>query len=140
MASSKYVSLSRNDALFSHKNFFILLIIFTFVYFFIAGKTYAVNENPVTITDNDDPDSITNADNNIEHSEETKLFFTSLAVCHTVIPEVGPDGETLYNASSPDEKALVEGAAEFGFTFIGRKPNIVQGTTKKNRDIKILFL
>ena len=50
-----------------------------------------------------------------------------MAVCHTVIPEVGPNGETLYNASSPDEKALVEGAAEFGFTFIGRKPNIVQG-------------
>ena len=50
-----------------------------------------------------------------------------MAVCHTVIPEVGENGETLYNASSPDEKALVEGAVEYGFTFIGRKPNIVQG-------------
>ena len=67
----------------------------------------------------------------IKKTREIKLLFhffpTALAVCHTVIPEVGPNGETLYNASSPDEKALVEGAAEFGFTFIGRKPNIVQG-------------
>ena len=60
-----------------------------------------------------------------------------MAVCHTVIPEVGENGETLYNASSPDEKALVEGAVEYGFTFIGRKPNIVQGM--KTREIKIFL-
>ena len=60
---------------------------------------------------------------NIEHTDDTRLFFTSLAVCHTVIPERSSSGETIYNASSPDEKALVEGAAAYGFTFIDRKPD-----------------
>ena len=34
--------------------------------------------------------------------------------------------EVEYNASSPDEKALVEGAAYFGFKFIDRHPNTVE--------------
>ncbi len=37
-------------------------------------------------------------------------FLVLMAVCHTVIPEEKGDG-IFYNASSPDEKALVEGAA-----------------------------
>ena len=51
-------------------------ILFFCIFYILAGKTYAVNEDPVTVTDNDDPDSIINADNSIEHTEETKLFFT----------------------------------------------------------------
>ena len=46
--------------------------------------------------------------NQIKLDDNSKLFFTSLAVCHTVIPET-IDGQLTYNASSPDEKALVEG-------------------------------
>eukprot|EP01083_Nonionella_stella_P249994 863838_1 len=36
-------------------------------------------------------------------------FLTLLSVCHSIIPEYpsGRDGEVVYNASSPDEKALV---------------------------------
>eukprot|EP00093_Oithona_nana_P008334 08334.XXX_191794_193509_1 [CDS] Oithona nana genome sequencing. len=62
-------------------------------------------------------------------NENSKLFFVSMAVCHTVIPERlegGQTGEVEYNASSPDEKALVEGAAHFGFQFIERHPNTVE--------------
>lgn len=49
-----------------------------------------------------------------------KEFCTLLAVCHTVIPENVEDspGEIVYQASSPDEAALVEGAKILGFTFI----------------------
>ena len=47
-----------------------------------------------------------------------KDFFTLLAVCHTVMPEYDPDTKiTKYQASSPDELALVEGAANMGFKF-----------------------
>jgi hypothetical protein len=43
-------------------------------------------------------------------------FLTLLAVCHTVIPEV-QDGKIVYQASSPDEAALVAGAELLGYQF-----------------------
>ena len=43
-------------------------------------------------------------------------FLTMLAVCHTVIPEVR-DGKTVFQASSPDEAALVAGAEVLGYQF-----------------------
>ncbi|KAJ7928501.1 aminophospholipid-transporting P-type ATPase [Mycena leptocephala] len=51
-------------------------------------------------------------------------FLTLLAVCHTVIPEV-KDGKTIYQASSPDEAALVAGAELLGYQFHTRKPKSV---------------
>lgn len=48
-----------------------------------------------------------------------KLFLTHLAVCHTVVADV-KEGKTLYNASSPDELALVNAAKYFGYFFKGR--------------------
>lgn len=45
-----------------------------------------------------------------------------LATCHTVIPEHGDDGSIAYQASSPDEGALVEGAAKLGVPFVARSP------------------
>ncbi|KAH9927393.1 phospholipid-translocating P-type ATPase, partial [Amylocystis lapponica] len=59
-------------------------------------------------------------------------FLTLLAVCHTVIPEVR-DGKMHYQASSPDEAALVAGAELLGYQFHTRKPKSVfvnvQGTS-----------
>ena len=43
-------------------------------------------------------------------------FLALLAVCHTVIPEM-KDGKLRYQASSPDEAALVAGAELLGFQF-----------------------
>ncbi|ESK93693.1 calcium transporting atpase [Moniliophthora roreri MCA 2997] len=56
--------------------------------------------------------------------EVVKEFLTLLAVCHTVIPEV-KDGKTVYQASSPDEAALVAGAELLGYQFHTRKPKSV---------------
>ena len=56
-------------------------------------------------------------------------FLTLLTVCHTVIPEEGADGAIKYNAASPDEKALVEGAELYDYRFIARTPETV--TIKK---------
>ncbi|KAL4878993.1 hypothetical protein BJY04DRAFT_229508 [Aspergillus karnatakaensis] len=54
-------------------------------------------------------------------------FLTLLATCHTVIPErsdADPD-KIKYQAASPDEGALVEGAAQMGYRFTNRKPRSV---------------
>ncbi|KAF9049923.1 hypothetical protein BJ165DRAFT_1454911 [Panaeolus papilionaceus] len=51
-------------------------------------------------------------------------FLTLLSVCHTVIPEV-QDGKMVYQASSPDEAALVAGAELLGYQFHMRKPKSV---------------
>ncbi|VVT49577.1 uncharacterized protein SAPINGB_P002338 [Magnusiomyces paraingens] len=62
-------------------------------------------------------------------SHETQVyireFFTLLAACHTVIPEVKPNGKIKYQAASPDEGALVEGAAKLGYKFIVRRPKSI---------------
>lgn len=52
-------------------------------------------------------------------------FLTLLAVCHTVIPEYTDDGKLIYQASSPDEGALVKGARQLGYTFTTRRPRSV---------------
>merc|ERR1712025_875717 len=56
-------------------------------------------------------------------------FLTLLTVCHTVIPEEGEDGVIKYNAASPDEKALVEGAEVYCYKFVARKPESVMINT-----------
>merc|ERR1711974_45036 len=61
-----------------------------------------------------------------EGSEDHKThldFMALLTVCHTVIPEKHEDGtHKSYNASSPDDRALVEGASDLGFSFHDRQP------------------
>lgn len=53
-------------------------------------------------------------------------FLSLLAVCHTVIPERKDEkSEIKYQAASPDEGALVEGAAMLGYKFVARKPRSV---------------
>ncbi|KAA8907342.1 hypothetical protein FN846DRAFT_906662 [Sphaerosporella brunnea] len=54
-------------------------------------------------------------------------FLALLATCHTVIPERREDkpGKIKYQAASPDEGALVEGAVSLGYRFIARKPRSV---------------
>lgn len=47
-----------------------------------------------------------------------------MAVCHTVVPEREENG-IIYQASSPDEGALVKGAKGQGFVFTARTPRSV---------------
>jgi len=51
-----------------------------------------------------------------DEKDVLKEFLTLLAVCHTVIPEIR-DEKMLYQASSPDEAALVSGAELLGYQF-----------------------
>lgn len=61
---------------------------------------------------------------NLETGHETarviEEFLTLLATCHTVIPETSSEGKITYQASSPDEAALVAGAHDMGFSFTVR--------------------
>ncbi|KAF7545637.1 hypothetical protein G7Z17_g9022 [Cylindrodendrum hubeiense] len=52
-------------------------------------------------------------------------FLSLLSICHTVIPEMSEKGKIKYQAASPDEGALVQGAAELGYKFTARKPKAV---------------
>ncbi len=54
-----------------------------------------------------------------------------MAICHTVVPERDPEnhggeiGEIVYQASSPDERALVLGAKKLEYVFHTRTPQHV---------------
>jgi phospholipid-transporting ATPase len=66
------------------------------------------------------------------HESRTAIhhFLSLLATCHTVIPERTEEkgGKIKYQAASPDEGALVEGAVLMGYQFTARKPKSVQVT------------
>lgn len=67
-------------------------------------------------------------------SSVIKEFLQLLAVCHTVIPEISeeePD-KIIYQASSPDEAALVKGAQLLGYSFQVRKPRTVAYVFEEN--------
>ncbi|KAF8160853.1 calcium transporting ATPase [Crassisporium funariophilum] len=72
----------------------------------------------------DEPSSSSNAMAGDRETAVLKEFLTLLAVCHTVIPEI-QDGKMVYQASSPDEAALVAGAELLGYQFHTRKPKSV---------------
>jgi len=65
------------------------------------------------------------------HSHPTRdtirHFLALLSTCHTVIPETIAEkpGKIKYQAASPDEGALVEGAVMLGYKFVSRKPRQV---------------
>ncbi|CAO3648890.1 unnamed protein product [Cunninghamella echinulata] len=100
----------------------------------IAGLSYADKvESDKQARDGDtDPSLQYNFTQLNEHLKSNSManvineFLTLLSTCHTVIPEK-PDenGEIAYQASSPDEGALVKGASDLGYIFHTRKPNSV---------------
>ncbi|XP_071990429.1 phospholipid-transporting ATPase IB isoform X3 [Engystomops pustulosus] len=74
--------------------------------------------------DFDDPKLFQNIEGESPTALVIKEFLTLLAVCHTVVPEKEED-KIIYQASSPDEGALVKGAKKLGYTFTGRTPDSV---------------
>ncbi|ORY03000.1 phospholipid-translocating P-type ATPase [Basidiobolus meristosporus CBS 931.73] len=61
-----------------------------------------------------------------QKSNEIVDFFRCLAVCNTITPsEVFENGRPVYRGSSPDEEALVMGAADIGIMFTGKSNDVV---------------
>eukprot|EP00210_Caulerpa_lentillifera_P009184 g8756.t1 len=56
------------------------------------------------------------------NQEYNKLaeFLINLVICNTVVPTTDANGQLQYQAESPDEEALIHGAATLGFKLISR--------------------
>lgn len=67
-----------------------------------------------------DPRLLQNLRSGHPTAEVAREFLVLLAVCHTVVPEYDDSGKLIYQASSPDEAALVSAARFFGFEFSQR--------------------
>lgn len=100
----------------------------------IAGLSYATTADPerrpTSETDSNGQYSFKQLENHLETSQHAHIiheFMTSLMTCHTVIPEVVKDSdEIVYQASSPDEGALVQGASQiFKYHFYARRPHSI---------------
>lgn len=54
-----------------------------------------------------------------DRGRKCSAFFTHLALCHNVYPQFTSDDEIKYQASSPDEAALVQERQYSGFFVVG---------------------
>ncbi|XP_056012392.1 probable phospholipid-transporting ATPase IA isoform X3 [Ostrea edulis] len=90
----------------------------------IAGIAYGCGEDEVDGFN--DPTLTENLKRSHVTAPVIREFLTLMSVCHTVVPEKnGVDDAIEYQASSPDEGALVKGAKELGFFFKTRTPDAV---------------
>uniref|UniRef100_A0A6Q2YGW8 Phospholipid-transporting ATPase n=1 Tax=Esox lucius TaxID=8010 RepID=A0A6Q2YGW8_ESOLU len=107
----------------------------------VAGVAYGHDRETPLEGAFDDPSLLENLQN--DHSTATVIrdFLTMMAVCHTAVPEKTGDS-IVYQASSPDEGALVRAAGYLGFVFSGRTPHSViiqaQGTEQRFELLNVL--
>ncbi|KAI9011969.1 hypothetical protein CLU79DRAFT_709666 [Phycomyces nitens] len=110
----------------------------------IAGLSYTSHANPDRQPQSEYDSTGQYAFDRLEYHKANSAygpiidsFLTSLMTCHTVIPERKEGHEkVVYQASSPDEGALVQGASTvFGYTFYARRPHAIhceiKGVDKK---------
>ncbi|DBB09563.1 hypothetical protein WJX82_007159 [Trebouxia sp. C0006] len=95
-----------------------------FVWCSINGKLYGKQappevDTPHTITQDSELLSMLKKGKGEQHQQAVD-FLTHLAVCNTVVPATTAAGQLIYQAASPDEEALVQGAAMLGFKLLSR--------------------
>ncbi|XP_029544432.1 phospholipid-transporting ATPase IA-like [Oncorhynchus nerka] len=90
----------------------------------IAGVAYGHNTDSPEEEGFGDPTLPENLHNDHPTATIIQDFLTMMAVCHTAVPEKTED-TIVYQASSPDEAALVRAASSLGFVFSGRTPDSV---------------
>ena len=86
----------------------------------IRGKVFDERQNPGGVAEElQYPNTL----------EETKKglrdFLLTMAICHSVVPQVNETGELEYQSQSPDETALVDTASANGFVFLKRKAELL---------------
>ncbi|XP_043917453.1 phospholipid-transporting ATPase IA isoform X2 [Protopterus annectens] len=90
----------------------------------VAGIAYGQNSQTGEEMAFRDPSLLENLQSNHTTAPVICEFLTMMAVCHTAVPE-REDDQIIYQASSPDEGALVRAARQLGFVFSARTPNTV---------------
>ncbi|CAM8946147.1 unnamed protein product [Rhodiola kirilowii] len=89
----------------------------------VEKSSHAIHEKGFNF---DDGRLMQGAWRNEANPDMCKEFFRCLAICHTVLPEGAETPDKIaYQASSPDESALVVAAKKFGFFFYRRTPTMI---------------
>ena len=129
-ASNLSEELGQVEYVFSDKTGTLTCNIMTFKKFTVGTEMYGTYDDPNGFHD----PALNIALENLKSSTESKLsnMIIFMAVCHTIIIDQRT-GE--YNASSPDELALVEAAKKFGFEFIGKDASNIITVHDKINDI-----
>ncbi len=60
-----------------------------------------------------------------QFARKVRFLLLSMALCHSCYPEKTKDGETEYQAASPDEQALVRAAKDLGYIMVDRQNSAI---------------
>ena len=118
--SSLVEELGQIDYIFSDKTGTLTRNIMEFKLVSINGSSYGTFPSDFKYLSNN-----TNSFDELKVNPLADDFLILLAVCHTVIPEIDENKKLRYQASSPDEAALVNGAKSLGYIFHTRKPKSI---------------
>jgi len=58
-------------------------------------------------------------------TRKVKLFFLCIALCHTCVPGPRKDGSIEFQATSPDEVALLKAAEELGYLLVDKRGDVI---------------